>query len=153
MTRRKIIIIHSVVFLVLSITLFFSSEALLRRFASEIQNVVLWLNLIIYGTIGILILTTVSCLVFLKQRKAIGTFIILSNLFWLWFSANFLYRYHFTEFHPTYRMPDWVLITNAVLALIGIFIGYKVITTKLSLKLAVLTTFFLIVIGIVFIQL
>ncbi len=153
MTKRKIIIIHSIVFLALSLLLFFSSEGILRRFASEINNVVLWLNLIIYGTLGILILTTVSCLVFLKQRKKIGAFIILVNLLWLWFNSDLLYRYHFTEFSPTFRIADWILILSSVLAIIGIIVGYKVIKTKLRLKLAVLINLLLIIIGVVLIQL
>ncbi|MGJ8716589.1 MAG: hypothetical protein ACSHXG_15930 [Maribacter stanieri] len=152
MTKRKIIVIHSIVFLVLSFVLFFSAGTILNGLVPEIENVRLWLDLIIYGTILILILTTVSCLVFLKQRKAIGTFIILVNILPLWFSANFLYRYHFTEFHPTYRMPDWSLILNAVLAIVGFIIGYKTLTTKLSLILAVFIALLLIIIGIVAIQ-
>jgi hypothetical protein len=53
----------------LTAILIFSSEPLLNIFASGIHNVRMWLNLIIFGTIGILILTIISCLIFLKKGK------------------------------------------------------------------------------------
>jgi len=49
--------------------MFFTSEPLLNKFASGIHNVGMWLNLIIYGTIGILILTIISCLIFIKNAN------------------------------------------------------------------------------------
>jgi len=66
--KGKIIGFHILTFVILTIALFFSSELLLNKFASGIHNVEMWLNLIIYGTIGILILTIISCLIFLKKR-------------------------------------------------------------------------------------
>lgn len=66
--KRKIIVIHLAVSILLTLLLFFTLEPLLNKFASGIHNVEMWLNLIIYGTIGILILTVISCLVFLKKR-------------------------------------------------------------------------------------
>jgi hypothetical protein len=69
MTKRKIILIHLAVFILLTLLLFFTAESLLRQFASGIHNVGMWLILIIFGTIGILILTIISCLIFLKKRN------------------------------------------------------------------------------------
>jgi intracellular septation protein A len=65
--KRKIIGIHILTFVILAIALFLSAEPLLNKFASGIHNVGMWLNLILYGTIGILILTIISCLIFLKK--------------------------------------------------------------------------------------
>jgi len=153
MNKKKIIVIHLVVFLLLTSLLFFTSEPLLNKFASGIHNVGMWIDLMIIGSVGILILTTISCLIFLKQEKIIGLLIIIINLFWIWFSLHFLYRYHFTEFNPTFYIPDWILIMNSILAIIGIVIGFKVINRKLSVKRALLTDFVLIIIGLIIQQL
>ncbi|SHJ78772.1 hypothetical protein SAMN04488007_1434 [Maribacter aquivivus] len=153
MTKRKIIINHSIIFLVLSLILFFSAGSILNKTVPEIENVRLWMDLVIYGTILILILTSVSCLVFLKKHKIIGLFIILINLFWFWLSIYLLYRYHITDYYPTFRIADWILILHNVLALVGIIIGYKIITSKLNLKKAVLIDFILIILGVISYQL
>ncbi len=69
LSRRKIIGIHLMSFIILTVILFLSSEPLLNKFASGIHDVGMWLNLIIYGTIGIFILTIVSCLIFINRSK------------------------------------------------------------------------------------
>lgn len=56
-------------FIILTVILIFSSEPLLNHFASGIHNVGIWLNLIILGTIVNLIMTIISCLIFLKKGK------------------------------------------------------------------------------------
>src|SRR5690606_16298098 len=101
------------------------------------------------GTIGILFLTIISCLIFLKQRKIIGLIIITLNLFWTWFSLDLLYRYHFTEFNPTFYIPNWILIINSIFAIVGIVIGFKLINKKITIKRALLTDFTLILIGLI----
>jgi len=71
-------------FIILTVILIFSSEPLLNHFASGIHNVVMWLNLIIFGTIGILIMTIISCLFFLKKgkkKKRIGKIELTENGF------------------------------------------------------------------------
>jgi len=149
MSKTKIILIHLAVFTVLTLLLFFTSEPLLNKFASGIHNVEMWMDLMIIGTIGILVLTIISCLTFLKQKKSIGVLIIIINLFWLWFSLHFLYRYHFTEFNPTFYIPNWILIMNSIFAIIGIIIGIKLIKKKINIKTALLTDFTLILIGLI----
>jgi hypothetical protein len=67
--KQKIIGIHLLTFVILTIVLFFSAEPLLNKFASAIHNVGMWLYLIIYGTIGILFMTIISCLIFLNKGK------------------------------------------------------------------------------------
>ena len=64
MNKKKIIAIHIVTFVLLSLLLLFTSEPLLNKFAAGIHNVGMWIDLMIFGTIGILILTTISCLIF-----------------------------------------------------------------------------------------
>ena len=68
MSKRKIILIHLAIFLILTLLLFIFSEPILNKFAAGIHDVIMWLKLLIYGTIGILIVTIISCLIFLKKR-------------------------------------------------------------------------------------
>jgi len=148
-TKKKIILIHLAVFILLTLLLLFISEPLLNKFAAGIHNVGMWIDLMIFGIIGILILTTISCLIFLKQKKIIGLIIILVNLFWTWFSIDLLYRYNFTEFHPTFYIPNWILIMNSIFAIIGIVIGFKLVKKKINIKTALLSDFTLILIGLI----
>ena len=55
--------------MLLTLLLFFTSELLLNKFATGIHNVGMWIDLMTFGTIGILILTTISCLIFLNKGK------------------------------------------------------------------------------------
>ena len=54
-SKRKIIGIHFLTFIVLTIIWFFSTEPFLKKFAPGIHSVEMWFNLIVFGTIGILI--------------------------------------------------------------------------------------------------
>ncbi|WP_445456444.1 hypothetical protein [Flavobacterium sp. HNIBRBA15423] len=67
--KRKIILIHLALFILLTLLLLFTSEPLLNKFATGIHNVGMWIDLMTFGTIGILILTTISCLIFLNKGK------------------------------------------------------------------------------------
>ncbi len=69
MSKTKIISIHLLLFLVLTVLLFFSAEPILEILTPGLDDVIMWLNLIIYGTIGILIITIISCFVFIKRHK------------------------------------------------------------------------------------
>src|SRR5690606_1794029 len=149
MSKTKIIVIHLAVFVLLTILLFFSSEFFINKFAEGFHDIKLWIGLITYGTIGILILTIISCLIFLKQKKLIGLIIIIINLVWVWFSLDLLFRYHFTEFHPTFYIPNWILIVNCIFAIVGIIIGFKLIIKKVSIKRALIVDFTLILIGLI----
>ena len=69
MKKRKIIAIHFLIFLVLTVTLFFGAENLLKKVAPEFNNVMFWIDLILFGTIAIFILTVISCILFIKYKK------------------------------------------------------------------------------------
>ncbi|PWH83417.1 hypothetical protein DIS18_02360 [Algibacter marinivivus] len=149
MNKRKIILIHLSLFIALTIGLLLSSEVILNYFAAGIHNVNMWIDLMTFGTLGILFFTVVSCLIFLKKIKLIGVIIALINLFWIWFSLRLLYKYHFTKFYPTYYIPNWILMMNSIFSIIGIIIGVKVISKKISLKKALLSSAFLIIAGVI----
>ena len=69
MKKRKIIGFHLLTFVILTIVLFLSAEYLLKLVFPAIHNVQMWLDFLIFGTTGILILSTISCLIFLKKGK------------------------------------------------------------------------------------
>jgi len=69
MKSSKIIIIHLVAFLGLSIIFFFLSEEIIKLIFPETHNVILWLYLLIFGISLMFILSTVSCLYLIKKRK------------------------------------------------------------------------------------
>ena len=68
-SKKKIILINLGVFILLTLLLLFTSEPILNKFAAGIHNVGMWIDLMIFGTIGILILTIISCLIFLNKVK------------------------------------------------------------------------------------
>ena len=143
-SKGKIIGIHGLSFILLTALLFIVSDSLLKKFASGIHNVGMWTDLMIFETIGLLITTLISCMIFLKQVKIIGFIIILVNLFWTWFNLDLLYKYHFTEFYPTYYISNRTLIINSIFAIAGIIIGFQLINKKMSVRRALLTSIFFI---------
>ena len=148
MRRQKIIRLHLVLFLILIVTLFLTSEAILNYFASGFHDVSLWINLMVFGSIVIFCMVTLSCLIFLKHHKALGILITLGNLFWMWIGLNLLYRYHVTSTLSTYYISDWILIVNTIFSILGIYIGVKVYSKKISISKALTINTVLLLIGI-----
>lgn len=68
MRKQKIILIHLVVFMILTVIWFFSAEPLLHIFAPGIHHVLMWLDWVVCGTITILMLTIISCVTFIKSN-------------------------------------------------------------------------------------
>ncbi len=56
-------------FVTLTAILIFSTEPLLNKFSAGIHDVKMWLNIVTYGVIGLFILTIISCLIFLGNKK------------------------------------------------------------------------------------
>lgn len=71
MTRRKIIIVHLIVFLLLSTIFVLSSEYILNTFASSFHNVGLWLDLLVFGGTLIFLGCMISCVYFLTKKRKI----------------------------------------------------------------------------------
>jgi uncharacterized membrane protein AbrB (regulator of aidB expression) len=44
-------------------------------------------------------------------------------------------------------LPDWVLVLDAILALVGIYIGLKLIRQKLSIKKSIITNILMFLFG------
>ena len=148
MNRKKIILFHILIFIFINIIFFFSSEFLVNLITSGFHDVGLWKDLLIVGAIIIFILTIISCLLYLKEYKLIGLLIIILNIFMLWDRLSFLYRYHFTDFSPTFYIPNWILIATALLSIIGIIVGFKVIKKSIYMKNGLLIYFSLVTLSI-----
>ncbi|WP_157957257.1 hypothetical protein [Winogradskyella tangerina] len=69
MSKRRIILIHILSFIILTLILLFSAEPFLQTFASGIHHVEMWLNIIVVGTIGIAVLTSFSCFICLTWKR------------------------------------------------------------------------------------
>lgn len=77
----------------------------------------------------------------------VGLVIILINLYWIWDNSFMLYAYYSTAVLYMFRYPDWVLILNSVLGLIGLWIGIKVIRQKIKIKFGTFISFSILVVG------
>lgn len=69
--RGTIIVIHLIIFIIAEVALLFYAENLLNYFAAGFHDGAMWLALLQYGSLGILILTTISCILFMKRYKSI----------------------------------------------------------------------------------
>ena len=76
-----------------------------------------------------------------------GLVIILSNLYWIWDNLYLLYIYHFTGVLFLFMQPDWVLLLNAALGLLGVVIGISVIRLKTKTKQGILIDFAILLSG------
>ena len=72
---------------------------------------------------------------------------VIINLLWVIFFANLYYGYHYTGKLYYFMYPDWILITNIVIGLTGIWIGTSLIFQKIKLITALLIDIPLLTIG------
>ena len=63
----------------------------------------------------------------ITNSKIYSTLLIGYGIFWVWVHASTLYKYHFPESIYVRLYPDWVLILNILLGLLGIGIGARLI--------------------------
>lgn len=63
----------------------------------------------------------------IKNSKIYSTLLICYSIFWVWIHASTLYKYHFPESIYVRMYPDWILILNILLGLLGIGIGTRLI--------------------------
>ena len=69
MNKSKIILIHFVLFILLSLAFFFSAESIIKTFAPDLNYVTVWINLVIFGIAFIFIVLLISCLTFILRKK------------------------------------------------------------------------------------
>ncbi|MBD0825470.1 Asp23/Gls24 family envelope stress response protein [Aestuariibaculum marinum] len=69
MKKSKIILIHFVLFILLSLVFFFSAESILKTFAPDLNYVTVWITLVNFGIAFIFIVLLISCLIFILRKK------------------------------------------------------------------------------------
>lgn len=69
-----------------------------------------------------------------NRYKPIGWSLLVINIIWAIRSAQFFlsYRYNTGIFY-TFCKPDWVLILNMIIGLVGIYIGVRIMKNKLPI--------------------
>lgn len=86
-----------------------------------------------------------------KINIIIGSFIILISLLWIYFFAHLLYAYQFNkEILWLFMYPNWVLIVNIIIGIIGIIIGILLIKNKLSIRKSSLIVIIILIVGFFF---
>ena len=83
----------------------------------------------------------------MKKNKIIGLIILLINLLWTFIPLRFLYLYHFSSLLFLIMYPNWILITNLIIGVIGILIGILLLTRKMSIKSAMMIEFPILIVG------
>lgn len=82
-----------------------------------------------------------------RKNLIFGLIIIVVNLYWIWDNLYLLYQYRFTGILWLFMYPDWVLILNAILGLIGILIGINLVRQRMKIKYAILINGILLIFG------
>jgi len=82
-----------------------------------------------------------------KRNLIIGWIIVAINLYWIWDNLFLMYQYRYSGVLWMFMYPDWVLILNAVLGLIGIYIGINLIRQRMKIKYAILLNGLLFIFG------
>lgn len=82
-----------------------------------------------------------------KWNLIIGWIIVAINLYWIWDNLFLMYQYRYAGVLWMFMYPDWVLILNAVLGLIGICIGINLIRQGMKIKYAILINGLLFIFG------
>lgn len=82
-----------------------------------------------------------------KWNIVIGLIIVAINLYWIWDNLYLMYQYSFTGVLWLFMYPDWVLGLNAILGLIGIYLGIKLIRQRMKIKYAIVINGLLFIFG------
>ena len=84
-----------------------------------------------------------------KWNLLAGLVIVGINLFWIWDNLYLLYQYHKMGILFLFMYPDWTLISNSVIGVIGVITGIITVIDKLTIKKGISVSVILIVIGMV----
>lgn len=71
-------------------------------------------------------------------QRITGIIIAILNLLWTSHWIWLFYGYHFTNIFWFFMYPNWVLVLNIVIGLIGVYIGLKLIRNKMSVLTALI---------------
>ncbi|PXY02762.1 hypothetical protein DF185_01325 [Marinifilum breve] len=70
-------------------------------------------------------------------KNIVAIIICLINIWWTYDNAYLLYCYHFKSVFYFSMYPDWVLVVNSLIGLLGLISGILVINGKIKLWIAI----------------
>ena len=82
-----------------------------------------------------------------NKNKVLGLMITVFSSYWIWDNLHLIYLYNYTGILFLFMHPNWTLIFNAVLGLLGIGIGVQVLQAKIRFKLGFSISILIPVIG------
>ncbi|TKG89834.1 hypothetical protein EYV94_24760 [Puteibacter caeruleilacunae] len=82
-------------------------------------------------------------------HRIIGVMIIILNLAWTEHWIRRFYFYHYTNILWYFMYPDWVLILNTIIGLIGVYIGIRLTKGQLSVSKALTIDIAMLVTGLI----
>ena len=82
-----------------------------------------------------------------NRNRVIGILILIFIIIWTWKWIWFYYAYHFTSILWLYMHPDWVILLNILIGVIGFYLGVSLIINRISIKKAIIIVLSLIVFG------
>jgi hypothetical protein len=71
-------------------------------------------------------------------RLIAGSVMILIHAYWIYYSIHLLYQYHFTGVLFKFMIPDWILLLNTILGLVGLTTGIGIVAEKIKTRNGVL---------------
>jgi uncharacterized membrane protein YsdA (DUF1294 family) len=83
----------------------------------------------------------------IDKHFKIGLTIILIDTYWIWDNLYLLYQYNYTGILWLFMYPEWTLILNSILGILGMIIGIGLIRHKLKIKKGIISTVLLIILG------
>jgi hypothetical protein len=84
-----------------------------------------------------------------KAKLTMGLVLAVINILWTAHWIWLFYAYHFTSILWLFMYPDWVLILNISIGLIGVYIGYRLIKSKMSVLTALITDIPILILGLI----
>ena len=71
------------------------------------------------------------------KDSRLGYIFLLVNVYWMYENIYLFYLYHYSGMLFSYMVPDWILISNTVLGVIGLVNAVRLIRGKANRKKAI----------------
>lgn len=83
------------------------------------------------------------------SKQIVGFMIIILNILWTGYWIWLFYGYHFTSILWFFMYPDWILILNILIGLIGIYLGYRLVKNRISILMALIIDIPIFILGLI----
>ena len=77
----------------------------------------------------------------------LGLIQMVLSIYWIYEMISLYYKYNYTDILFAFMYPNWVLFLNALLSIINLYFGIKLMNVKISNKRSYFTMTVLIIIG------